>query len=57
MPQEFHAGIDEGWLGGWLHPRGPKPVDTPGADGQVGIDMGPLASEVLGLKFAWYLET
>ena len=57
MPQEFHAGIDENWLGGWLHSWDLKPVDTPTADGHGGIDTGPLASEVLGLKFAWYVET
>ena len=57
MPQEFHAGIDENWLGGWLHSWDLKPVDTPTADGHGGIDTGPLASEVLELKFAWYVKT
>ena len=44
MPQEeFHAGVDESWLGGWLH-SWDVTVDTPVADEQDDIDTGPLPS-------------
>ena len=43
MPQEdFHAGVDESWLDGWLHSWDLKPA--PAADGQGDIDTGSLPS-------------